>query len=770
MRRAGFGPGLPADPRRAVRDQLSRMRAPGLGVAGATGVTWFDDHGSARKPVTIGQFAGRLISSLRQLRLDDGAGPRELPVVYAGILPQRIERVGDTFDVDADLWFRYQGAVPVDDVVVTGGVEPIALGQPAETATVDGIAYRRYRVHGRFRALADGARAAQGRVGLAIGVHHRLLPEDRLIFVPDSVALPEAAAGGLAQRLASQTVLPAGLTVADASLGPDLVERPTLGNPQLGARGAATVRLPGVALTLDLGPESPGLRRRWLDDRAQAAALALAVVLVVLLLAERRPPLAGRPRLWLLLLAGTTCGLLLVGESAALQLLIELGGQRWLAAAMRGVNLLWWVAVAGLLLSAVRRLVWRPLETAAGRPVPRVIKTFVAGVVVLFTVFGVLGNVFDRDVTGLVATSGVFAAVLGFALQSNIASVFSGIALNLERPIRPGDWAKIGDAPVAQVVDISWRSTKIKTFANTTISIPNAIVAGARIENFSYPENRYFIFQILHFDPAHDPAQLTDLLYDALRLAPSVDGRERLGLMWVKFNGVDVQGARFLVAFDCTDRLLMNSQEHQVLISIHQTLRRAGVTLATQRTDVRLHETPEERLQPARAAEDLVDDIDLFRPLADADRQRLAASARRRVFAAGETVFAQGEAGRSLFLVAEGVVGVGLATADGGHRELARFGPGSFFGEMALLTGEARSTSITALGRTVLYEVDKAAVAPILDANPELMERLSEVVAERQLANVSLADQATRYEDAHRSLSRRILGRVRQFFGERSAA
>jgi branched-chain amino acid transport system substrate-binding protein len=769
MRRAGIGvEPLDGRSRGAIRDQLLRMRQRGLGVQGATGVTWFNADGSARKPVTIGQFAGRLISSLRQLRYEGVDGEEatlELPVVYAGILPRRISRVGDAYDVEADVWFRFQGDVPIDDMVVTGAVERLELGPPVETAEVGGIVYRRYHLAGRLRATADGIQAARARHSIAIGLHHRWLPDTRMLIVPDSLALPEVRGPGFARLLRTRAILPRGEDVTAASFGPDTVERSTLGNPLSWSRGATSVRLPGVLLALELGPERPDLRRAWLDGAVEPLALACAGLLIALLLLDGRAPLARAPQFSLLLIGLVAGATLVAGESAAIRLLMAMGADHAVSAVILTVDLAWWIVAAAVAMVAVHRFLWAPLERAAARPVPRIIKIAAGALVILLAGFGVVGNVLGHNVTGLLATSGIMVAIIGLALQSSLSSLFAGIALNLERPIRPGDWVKIGDATVAQVVDISWRSTRLKTFANTSLTIPNAAVATARIENFTYPEERYFIFQILYFDPVHDPEVLTDLLTDALRLAPSVDGRDRLGLIWIKFNGVDERGSRFLVAFDCTDRLLMNSQEHKVLISVHHTLRAAGISLATRRTDMHVHRTPDERLRPSPPIEELIDDVALFRSLSTDVRGRLAVGARRRVFAAGEMIVTQGEVGDSLFLVAEGVVCVLIAVDDGSVKEVARLGRGAFFGEMALLTGEPRGSGVKALGHVVLYEIDKSAVAPILDENPDLMARLSDIMASRQLTNDKLSHAAVRYEDAHRTLSARILGRVMSFFG-----
>ena len=69
----------------------------------------------------------------------------------------------------------------------------------------------------------------------------------------------------------------------------------------------------------------------------------------------------------------------------------------------------------------------------------------------------------------------------------------------------------------------------------------------------------FHIFNKLYFHPSHDPENISKLLYNALKKAKPVDGREQLNLQWVRFIGANEFGLEFVVAFDCTKRILKNS-------------------------------------------------------------------------------------------------------------------------------------------------------------------------------------------------------------------
>jgi SulP family sulfate permease len=89
-----------------------------------------------------------------------------------------------------------------------------------------------------------------------------------------------------------------------------------------------------------------------------------------------------------------------------------------------------------------------------------------------------------------------------------------------------------------------------------------------------------------------------------------------------------------------------------------------------------------------------------------------------RSYPAGATIFTSGDTGRELFLVRRGVVRVMLPLKDGSHHNLASFGRGGFFGEMAFLTGAARSAEAVATAPTDLFVLDRDRFDAISRAHP----------------------------------------------------
>ncbi|NDV62295.1 mechanosensitive ion channel family protein [Puniceicoccales bacterium CK1056] len=89
------------------------------------------------------------------------------------------------------------------------------------------------------------------------------------------------------------------------------------------------------------------------------------------------------------------------------------------------------------------------------------------------------------NIGGILATLGIGGAAFAFAAKDTIANIYGSIALALDRPFQVGDWIQVGDRVDGDVEEIGLRSTKVRTWPKTVISIPNAVLANEMIDNWS---------------------------------------------------------------------------------------------------------------------------------------------------------------------------------------------------------------------------------------------------------------------------------------------
>lgn len=85
------------------------------------------------------------------------------------------------------------------------------------------------------------------------------------------------------------------------------------------------------------------------------------------------------------------------------------------------------------------------------------------------------------DVTNLLATSAVVTVVVGLAMQSTLVSLFSGLSLELEHPLRVGDFMRLGETE-GRVEALRWRSILLTTVEGTSVVVPNVLLTTRAFE------------------------------------------------------------------------------------------------------------------------------------------------------------------------------------------------------------------------------------------------------------------------------------------------
>jgi CRP-like cAMP-binding protein len=142
-----------------------------------------------------------------------------------------------------------------------------------------------------------------------------------------------------------------------------------------------------------------------------------------------------------------------------------------------------------------------------------------------------------------------------------------------------------------------------------------------------------------------------------------------------------------------------------------------------------------EKPDVAPAARDYADDeatlrkVAVFGSLSNDENAQLARATTRGLFGSGELIVKQGDAGSSMFVV---ISGEAVVLLEPQNQEIARIGPGGFFGEMSLLTGAPRNATVRTAVDSELLEITGAAFRQFVLANPAVVEQIGVAVANRR--------------------------------------
>jgi small-conductance mechanosensitive channel/CRP-like cAMP-binding protein len=357
----------------------------------------------------------------------------------------------------------------------------------------------------------------------------------------------------------------------------------------------------------------------------------------------------------------------------------------------------------------------------------------------------------------LLATSAVGAVVVGFALQDTLGNFFAGLAIQIEKPFRVGHWIRVGDRE-GQVQEVTWRATKVLTKEGQFLILPNSFISKEPILNYSEPTIPTRIEVDVGTSYLTPPNEVRAAIHRALANAPLV---MRTIPSEVHLDAFGTSSIDFKVRFWIEDYARELEARDQVRTLLWYEFRRANIEIPW---PIQIEYSREE--QPVRtdthvdAASVQLGDIDLFSTLTPEARRQLAREAADHLFADGEAIVRQGDAGSSMFVVLRGTVDVVLQPSG---QQVATIAAGGFFGEMSMLTGDPRTATVRAKGDVQALEIAAADIRRLAQANAGLLEHISTVVAARRrgLARAEATAAAAAAEQAPTPDS--LLTRIRAF-------
>jgi small-conductance mechanosensitive channel/CRP-like cAMP-binding protein len=501
----------------------------------------------------------------------------------------------------------------------------------------------------------------------------------------------------------------------------------------------------------------------WWSGQAPTT-LWLAFFWVLLLVLARQVGSAELPRLrqtlWLLLIH-VGLGLWAAAHSVSQDL-----GHQW---ALLGAQLLG-VAIG---VSLFNHLVLGILLGRFKRSVPTLLRD-VLGLVVIVVSAVVLVAKHGFDVKALLPTGAVLTAVIGLALQQTLGNLIGGLSLQFDKSVRVGDWISVENL-YGRVTEIRWRATSIETNDFETVVVPNAQLLAAKIlvrgrrGGTDSAWRRWVRFRLPFSAPSAEVLRIAEAC-----LAEPLEGVASWpppnAVLLSLEDGVAVYALRYwLTRFEIDDKT-----DSAVRLRLLYHLRRAGFEPALPAQQLTLLEDGRaEREASAKQQqedrEEALRSMELFSQLQPEEIRQLARELRSQPFGPGEALCRQGESADSLYIVREGRVHVRVQS-DGGEKEVAQLGPGSYFGEMGLMTGEPRTATVVAEGHVEALRLQKEPFRRLLTQRPALAESIAEVLAQRKVELEAVRERLD--QDARKRRQRehhnQMLGRIRDFFGHRA--
>lgn len=158
--------------------------------------------------------------------------------------------------------------------------------------------------------------------------------------------------------------------------------------------------------------------------------------------------------------------------------------------------------------------------TADERLIPFIQKVLKAIVIVLAIIF--IFSAWNINISPLLATAGIAGLAIGLAVKDSLNNILGGLQLVLDKTFKVGDKVQLESGEMGVILDIGLRSTKLKTYDNEVIYIPNGFLANAKIKNFTHPDISIRVNVEFGVVYGSDTEKVRQVVLDAMRKIETV--------------------------------------------------------------------------------------------------------------------------------------------------------------------------------------------------------------------------------------------------------
>lgn len=400
------------------------------------------------------------------------------------------------------------------------------------------------------------------------------------------------------------------------------------------------------------------------------------------------------------------------------------------------------------------------LRNTTQNEISSLLKTVLSVIVSIVAFFIIFQSQYPSiELAPLFTGSTIIGIVVGLALQDTLGNLFAGIALQADQPFQIGDVINIQNNRWTGVVEqVSWRGVKIRTFQNKVILVSNSVISKEFIE-VAAKENlnaRLVFFNTLY---TNSPTKTAQLIRDVVRQVENVSPKMR---PVVRIRNLGDNGIDWEVKYWLEDYTKFNDTDALIRQRVWYAFLRENIHFAFPTRTLYIQNEPVQPDYTESVSEifERLSDVEIFAPLSDEETQKLAEKCDSKIFSPNEPIVRKGQEGKSMFVVHRGSVKIQIVE-NGVIKTVNTLHEGDIFGEMGLFTGEPRSANVVAAEETEVLEIKHSAVKPLLKRNPNLVEALSQTIAERR----ALLESANQEKKEVKEVKEGVFSSIKKFFG-----
>ena len=385
-----------------------------------------------------------------------------------------------------------------------------------------------------------------------------------------------------------------------------------------------------------------------------------------------------------------------------------------------------------------------PAEVRHNKKIPGILKYIVGALVLTVAAVYIVTAIYSKSAMAIFTALGASGIGIAFIAQDTLKELIAGIIISFQNDFRVGDWIKLPDGTIAQILRTKLTCVDLVLLNDTRLYMSNTKLTNTLVINLSQPTPAHFnrLDVVLEHDIPIEQARR--ILYTATANTPGLASKEPL----VVADAVLQNGILFAIFFKIPSYEVGAEMKHRVISSLVRHLHQHGLKVCEIGGQINV-KIVDNKMMTAFNDDGVTDAKTALRYsglLGDCDAEiqsNFAKHMEKMLIKAGDVIFKQGETGDTMFIIAEGVVNVSMdvsVTEENGNTKttsnvVATLSDGNYFGEMALLKGESRSATVTAKSDVVLYKIRRETVRTFTEKYTDFAKKLSEAIIERNLVN-----------------------------------
>ena len=356
-----------------------------------------------------------------------------------------------------------------------------------------------------------------------------------------------------------------------------------------------------------------------------------------------------------------------------------------------------------------------------------------------YGIVGLIGFIllYDHSLSHILAAAGAVGIGAAYIFREWISDVTASIQIQTDHLASINDYIQVNEEKdVYRVTQIDHRMVTIEDKFAYLIRIPTRQFLNWKYINLSKQPTKRGVKRRCTFNltSQNDSNRVLSMMNNGMQYLISKDERFYQGYS-CQIQEITGGAISYGISYECDPSLSFLSSSNSVYGALLHIFNAAAINL---NSDIEIYRPS---IGKSDAKQRLLDiyQSSILKVLDENQIQELASVVHLVPFESGDQIIKHGELAQSMYFISEGHLEVGIPGNDGIDLIVATLWPGDCVGEMSLLTGEPRSANVYAKTNGILLEVTKGNLAPFLTASPILIEKISQVLADRKAKNEKAA-------------------------------